>query len=110
MEVGHMAPGHAGAPAESGGVHGERPLVPERVIVAPASGRFRPVPPGEGDGHTDAGAETAHIVEDQVIGFVETKGRSTPVRSPFGGVLMGTLAHAGERVREGQPVAWLRLV
>ena len=24
------------------------------------------------------------------------------------GKLMGLLAHAGERVREGQPVAWLR--
>jgi len=24
-------------------------------------------------------------------------------------LLMGLLAHAGERVREGQPVAWLRL-
>ena len=43
-----------------------------------------------------------------VIGYVDGKGQSTPVRSPFGGKLMGLLAHAGERVREGQPVAWLR--
>jgi biotin carboxyl carrier protein len=48
------------------------------------------------------------VVAEQVIGFVEGKGHSTPVRSPFGGKLMGLLAHAGERVREGQPVAWLR--
>ena len=89
----------AGRPAEPVGVHGERPLVPERVIVAPADGRFRPVTP---DGSPD-------IVEEQVIGFVESPNRSTPVRSPFRGVLMGTMAHAGERVREGQPVAWLRL-
>jgi biotin carboxyl carrier protein len=49
------------------------------------------------------------VVEDQLIGYVEVKGHSTPVHSPFGGRLMGLLAHAGERVREGQPVAWLRL-
>lgn len=89
----------AAARTESVGVHGERPLVPERVIIAPAEGRFRPVP------HDDSGA----ISEEQVIGFVESHNQSTPVRSPFRGVLMGTLAHAGERVREGQPVAWLRL-
>ena len=86
---------------ESGTVHGEILAVPERVIVAPAPGTFRPVEPG------DPAAE-GHIVEEQVIGFVEGVGHSTPVLSPFGGRLMGLLAHAGERVREGQPVAWLR--
>ncbi len=104
--VGHMAHGPAGSPPEGVGVHGERPLVPERVIVAPANGRFRPLSPDEGD----TGGDAAEVVEEQVIGFVETSDHSTPVRSPFRGVLMGTLAHAGERVREGQPVAWLRLV
>lgn len=86
---------------ESGTVHGEVLAVPERVIVAPAQGTFRPVEP---DGFLLA----APVVEEQVIGFVEGKGHSTPVRSPFGGLLMGLMAHAGERVREGQPVAWLR--
>ncbi|HEX2119418.1 MAG: hypothetical protein ACRD1D_08715 [Acidimicrobiales bacterium] len=85
---------------ESGTVHGEVLAVPERVIVAPAQGTFRPVEP--------AGFPLAPVVEEQVIGFVEGKGHSTPVRSPFGGLLMGLMAHAGERVREGQPVAWLR--
>jgi biotin carboxyl carrier protein len=86
---------------ESGTIHGETLAVPERVIVAPAPGTFRPVEPG------DATTELA-VEAEQVIGFVEGKGHSTPVRSPFGGKLMGLLAHAGERVREGQPVAWLR--
>lgn len=81
---------------------GERLAVPERLIVAPASGRFRPV--GEGDG-----TEAVVVDSDQVIGFVEGAGQSTPVCSPFRGFLMGLMAHAGERVREGQPVAWLRL-
>ena len=80
---------------------GERLAIPERVIVAPASGRFRPadeaVPQGDA------------LDMQQVIGFVDGVGHSTPVRSPFKGFLMGLMAHAGERVREGQPVAWLRL-
>lgn len=83
---------------ESGTIHGETLAVPERVIVAPAPGTFRPV---------EEAAELP-VEEEQVIGFVDGKNHSTPVRSPFGGKLMGLLAHAGERVREGQPVAWLR--
>jgi len=81
--------------------HGEGLAVPERVILAPIAGSFRPVAqePGEG-GDIDA---------EQVIGFIEGQGQSAAVRSPFGGLLMGLLAHAGERVREGQPVAWLRV-
>ena len=86
---------------ETGTIHGETLAVPERVIVAPAPGTFRPVEPGDD-------SPEARVAEEQVIGFVDGKGHSTPVRSPFGGRLMGLLAHAGERVREGQPVAWLR--
>lgn len=80
-------------------MEGELLTVPERVIVAPAPGKFRPA--DASDGH--------HLVEEQVIGFVDGGGQSTPVRSPFSGLLMGLMAYAGERVREGQPVAWLRL-
>jgi biotin carboxyl carrier protein len=32
----------------------------------------------------------------------------TEVRSPFAGELMGVIAHPGERVQPGQPIAWLR--
>lgn len=85
---------------ETGTIHGETLAVPERVIVAPAPGTFRPVEPEQ--------VLDVQVIELQVIGFVEGKGHSTPVQSPFGGRLMGLLAHAGERVREGQPVAWLR--
>jgi len=80
--------------------HGERLGVPERVILAPIAGSFRPV---------DQDTDNADIDAEQVIGFVEGQGQSAPVRSRFGGQLMGLLAHAGERVREGQPVAWLRV-
>lgn len=86
---------------EKPSVQGELFAVSERVILAPASGRFAPA-------SAPADIEGTPVGSEQVIGFVEGKGHSTPVRSPFGGKLMGLLAHAGERVREGQPVAWLR--
>ena len=79
-------------------MEGELLTVPERVILAPAPGKFRPAESTDGQ-----------LVEEQVIGFVDGVGHSTPVRSPFTGLFMGLMAYAGERVREGQPVAWLRL-
>ena len=83
-------------------VQGEGLTVPERVIVAPSVGVFRPlfgndVVCGQS---VDAG---------QSVGVIEGPGISTPVRSPFRGVLAGLLAHDGERMRQGEPVAWLRV-
>jgi len=89
---------------EAGSVHGEVLMVPERVILAPAPGKFRPI-----DEATQASSDGADVAREQVIGFVDGIGHSTPVHSPFHGRLMGLLASAGERVREGQPVAWLRM-
>lgn len=90
---------------DAGPVNGETLAVLERMIVAPAVGVFRPLA-GDGQGDGD-GIEV--IIAGQAIGVVEGPGASTPVRSPFGGALVGMLARAGERVREGQPIAWLRL-
>ncbi|HYH52322.1 MAG TPA: hypothetical protein VEG38_22485 [Acidimicrobiia bacterium] len=92
---------------ESVPVPGEVLAVPERVIVAPAVGVFRPLTDTDVD-LTEATDGTV-IAPGQAIGVVEGPGSSTPVRSPFGGFLVGMLARRGERVREGQPVAWLRL-
>ena len=83
---------------------GEELAVLERVIVAPALGVFSPMPP---ETITSEG-ELVHV--GQTIGMVESSGVPTPVRSPFTGFLMGLLASNGERVREGEPVAWLRVV
>jgi biotin carboxyl carrier protein len=88
-------------------VPGEVLAVPERVIVAPAVGVFRPLSVDDID-LTLTGDGTV-VTAGQAIGVIEGPGSSTPVRSPFGGFLIGMLARAGERVREGQPVAWLRL-
>ncbi len=89
-------------------VPGEVLAVPERVIVAPAVGVFRPLAVDGSLDLTDSGDGTV-VTAGQAIGVIEGPGSSTPVRSPFAGFLIGMLARAGERVREGQPVAWLRL-
>ena len=79
--------------------HGEGLLVPERMIVAPTVGTFRPADLGAG----------SQVTCGQTVGMLEGPGTSTPVESPFAGRLVGMLAHPGERIREGQPIAWLRV-
>jgi biotin carboxyl carrier protein len=81
---------------------GEGLAVPERVVVAPALGVFRPGEP------VTVTAEGELVALGQEIGVIEGPGMRTPVHSPFAGFFMGLLAHPGERVREGQPLAWLR--
>ena len=76
----------------------------ERVVVAPSRGVFTPLDP---DGVTIAGGL---VEKGQAIGTIESSGEAVEVRSPFTGFLMGMIAHAGERLREGEPVAWLRVV
>ncbi|MGH9027801.1 MAG: hypothetical protein ACRDWD_17065 [Acidimicrobiia bacterium] len=78
--------------------HGEQLLVPERMVVSPTAGVFRPA------GDLPAAVESGHV-----LGVVEGPASSTPVRSPFSGQIAGLLARPGERLREGQPVAWLRV-
>jgi biotin carboxyl carrier protein len=75
----------------------------ERVVVAPSLGLFRSTPP------ETYKTEGVIVYQDQVIGFVSSSGKERPVLSPFTGFLTGMLAVDGERVREGQPIAWLRL-
>ena len=83
---------------------GETITVPERMIVAPVVGVFRPHPTVG-----DAGTHGVELRAGDEIGVVEGPGTSCPVLSPFGGTLMGMLAHPGERLRSGQPIAWLRV-
>ena len=80
--------------------HGEGLGVPERMIIAPSVGVFRPVADVDEGALLDAG---------QAVGHLDGPGTSTPVCSPFRGRLVGILAQNGERLREGQPVAWLRV-
>lgn len=87
-------------------IQGERAYVAERLVVAPVAGLFRPLVSDDRDNIDGC----ANLVElGQEIGMIEAPGSSTPVSSPFKGELMGMLAEPGERLREGQPVAWLRV-
>lgn len=95
-------------PARSlvGAREGEHLYVSERLVVSPAAGVFEP------DGRLanipmnaapqEVGTYPVHVGE--LIGTVGT----AEVRSPFAGSLVGLLAHSGERVTVGQPIAWLR--
>lgn len=97
-------PGPSGS-TDGGSTQGEQLVVPERVILAPAVGVFRPTP---AEAEADSGGGH-RVTEGQVVGVVEARGTAHPVRSAFSGLLVGMLAHPGERVRKGQPVAWLRV-
>ena len=79
--------------------HGETSGIAERLIVAPSVGTFR---------LTALAFRGAFVEEGQCIGEVQTTSGTKPIRSAFAGRFMGELAHDGERIRKGQPVAWIR--
>jgi biotin carboxyl carrier protein len=92
----------AAAVAESGLAAPEMTVIPERVVVAPCSGRFYPLPP---EVFTSEGE---WVEPGQAIAEV-ANGRSTmAVRSPFRGWMMGMLALPGQPVREGEALFWIR--
>ena len=81
---------------------GERLDVLERVVVSPATGRFSALPP------QTVTTEGEIVRHGQLVGMIDGPGGAVSIESPFTGFLMGILALPGERVREGEPVAWLR--
>ncbi len=81
---------------------GEQVAVPERMVVAPGPGVFR-----ARTGDVPSGMVVVEL--DEEIGRLEVPGSVVSIRSPFRGRLMGMLARDGERLREGQAVAWLRI-
>ena len=83
---------------------GEVLHVNERIVLAPATGRFVAVPHDEVDPHQPG----TLVLAGSPLAAVVSSGESQAVTSPFTGVLAGLLAHDGERVREGQPLFWLR--
>jgi len=96
---------------------GEHLYTSERVVVSPASGVFMPDPglaaPGPG-GLTPVaapgGTEVPAALSVEVgVGALLGHVGDTEVRTPFAGQVVGFLAHAGERVMAGQPLAWLRV-
>lgn len=81
---------------------GEILSVLEYLVVAPVTGVFRRL---EDRARVCSGQR---IERGDVIGLVCSLGVATPVESLFGGLLVEILACEGERVRPGQPLAWLR--
>lgn len=80
----------------------------ERLIVASATGPFRPVPEfASASPKLTAQQEAA---ERLMIGIGDLVGWAgeVEIRSPFAGDLQGIIVLSGERVVSGQPVAWLR--
>ncbi len=92
---------------------GEHLYTSERVVISPSAGVFEPVAglaaPGPGaltpDGADVPTGEGAPVSVGDLLGLVGT----VEVRTPFAGTVVGFLAHPGERVAAGEPVAWLRV-
>lgn len=84
---------------------GEVLHVRERIVLSPVTGRFVLDRADE----VDPAVPGSLVLAGAALGGVVGSGRTTAVTTPFTGVLAGLLAHDGERVREGQPIAWLRV-
>jgi [acyl-carrier-protein] S-malonyltransferase len=88
---------------------GEHLYTSERVVVSPTAGTFEPDPglsvPGPGGLSSRPGSEV-----EVAVGTSLGRVGAAEVRTPFAGRLVGFLAHRGERVMAGQPVAWLRVL
>jgi [acyl-carrier-protein] S-malonyltransferase len=101
------------------GHQGERLYVSERLVISPCAGIFELAPSvsssalaptGTTPGATPSGTATDPATGGTPVEIGDLLGTvsGAEVRSPFAGELMGVLAHSGERVQAGQPVAWLR--
>jgi [acyl-carrier-protein] S-malonyltransferase len=78
------------------GHQGEHLYVSERVVISPGPGIFEPA--------ADLDLRAGSPIE---VGTLLGTVAGTEVRSPFAGRFEGALAHPGERVQTGQPIAWL---
>jgi [acyl-carrier-protein] S-malonyltransferase len=80
--------------------HGEHFEVSERMVISPCAGVFEPASTGA----APSGGPGSALEVGTVVGSVS----GHEVRSLFAGRLVALLALPGERIRPGQPVAWLR--
>lgn len=74
----------------------------ERVVVSPATGRFRPLPP------EIFTCEGEWVEQDQTLAVIHTGRSQVPVTSPFTGWMMGMLAMHGQPVTAGDQLFWIR--
>ena len=79
---------------------GETLSIDGRMVVSPGIGTFR--------AETTIGVGTS-VEAGSPVGFIEALGEIVSVDSPFRGRVERLLVEPGERLRNGQGVAWLRL-
>ena len=104
-------------PPDMSSHQGEHLFSSERVVVAPAAGVFSPDPrleaphPGrQGTLAPDTGEASADPARYPVsVGDLLGTVGAEDVRTPFAGQLVAFVAHPGERVVRGQPVAWIHV-
>jgi biotin carboxyl carrier protein len=72
-----------------------------RMVVSPAAGRFRHLPP------VDLHDGVEWVTPGQAIAVVEQAGTVAEIRSPIEARVTGFMVRAGEPVMVGQPVVWL---
>lgn len=76
--------------------------IAERLVVAPCSGRFHPLP---AEIFTTEGE---WALEGQALAEIHTGDEVVPVLSGFEGWVMGLLAVPGQPVGRGDPLMWIR--
>jgi biotin carboxyl carrier protein len=76
---------------------------PEPHLEAPHPGRQGTLAPDTGESSGDPGRYPVSVGD--LLGMVGAE----EVRTPFAGQLVAFIAHPGERVVKGQPVAWLHV-
>lgn len=89
----------AHVPLEGDDIH-----LPARLVLAPQAGSFRALPPAT------VTTEGEIVTVGQPVGLVDHTGGTEEILTRFTGFLMGILALPGERIRAGQPIAWLHPV
>jgi biotin carboxyl carrier protein len=72
-----------------------------RLLVSPAAGRLRHLPPSQFQGGEE------WVRARQVVAVVEQGPVTVEVRSPIDGHVAGILVRTGEPVLPGQPIVWL---
>ena len=76
--------------------------ISERVVIAPSSGKFHPLPP------EIFTTEGEWVRVGQSLAEIKLGDGRIPVESAFEGWVMGMLAVPGQPVAQGDPLFWIR--